>query len=330
MKRNVITAVIIFAALGSGLFAQYAELDIAEIKRPFDVEEGGVGFKPKCVIHNNTSSTVNAKVTCRIKDLETFEKVYEDVLANFPCHGGNTTAEFIKEFVPESGKDYNAWFRVEAPQTGDTKDKNFTTEGYEVTPYEMIEPTTGYPPFSPEAMFAEMLGIQTPDVVLHCKIEDTMDSSFLAVIYEDSLEARTFEPDEEYDAVFATVEDVPHAYLITFWATDAEGNNISDPPLQEFIITNAVAEKPSAGFGLETIEIYPDFCCINFSLTHSTTCEMSVYDAAGTRITELYSGNMGAGEHSVSWNLEDVSQGVYFLRLKMPTFESVRKVMIIH
>ncbi|MBN2381108.1 T9SS type A sorting domain-containing protein [candidate division WOR-3 bacterium] len=331
MKRNVIsTLVLMIAALANGLFAQYAELEIAEIKRPFDVEEGGEGFKPKCVINNNASYTVNAKVTCRIKDLETFEFVYEDVLANFPCYGGNTSAEF-REFVPEGGKDYNAWFRVEAPQTGDTKDKNFTTEGYDVTPYEMIVPDYGmYPPFSPEALFAEGLGVETPDVILHCTIEDMMDSSTLAVIYEDSLGSHTFTPHDTFDAVFASVVDVPYAYLITFWVTDAQGNNISHPPLQEIIFSNEVAEDPVSNSSIQVLPISSDLWTITFALGSETTYELSVYDVAGKSVASLSSGILGNGEHSVTWDTRNLTQGVYFLRLSTSCFKTVRKVTVIH
>jgi len=329
MKRNVIAAVLIFAALATGLFAQYAELEIAEIKRPFDVEEGGVGFKPKCVIHNNIDYTVNAKVTCRIKDLETFEQVYEDVLASFPCHGGNTTAEFVEEFVPEGGKDYNAWFRVEAPQTGDTKDKDFSTEGFDVTPYEMIVPQYGmYPPFSPEALFAEGLGLETPNVILHCMI-DNLEESFSAIIYEDSLAPRTFTPYDTFDAVFTEVAELPYAYLITFWATDAEGNPISHPPYEELIYTNNVTEMPSPEFRLHAAKLDINFVHIHFLLENPTSHELAAYDVTGSRIASLSAGILGAGEHSVKWKIEDVPEGVYFIRFITPEFSTSRKITVI-
>ena len=66
----------------------------------------------------------------------------------------------------------------------------------------------------------------------------------------------------------------------------------------------------------------------------SDDASISVYDARGTRVRELRSGFVLAGEHAVEWDGRDdagraVASGVYFCRLRSGGGEAIRKLVLV-
>ncbi|HOA05062.1 MAG TPA: C25 family cysteine peptidase [Candidatus Fermentibacter daniensis] len=57
--------------------------------------------------------------------------------------------------------------------------------------------------------------------------------------------------------------------------------------------------------------------------------ELSVFDVTGRLVGTVISGDMTAGEHSVEWQIGDVANGVYFIRLNTPSGSMSRQVMVI-
>ncbi len=73
---------------------------------------------------------------------------------------------------------------------------------------------------------------------------------------------------------------------------------------------------------------------IPFRLDRSDDASVAVYDATGTRVRELRSGFMVAGEHAVDWDGRDqhghaVASGVYFCRLRAGGREIVGKLILV-
>jgi flagellar hook assembly protein FlgD len=59
---------------------------------------------------------------------------------------------------------------------------------------------------------------------------------------------------------------------------------------------------------------------IAFTLSAPMDVAVTVYDALGRRVTELYSGALSAGEHQLPWDAstatgQTVTSGVYFYRV---------------
>ena len=70
---------------------------------------------------------------------------------------------------------------------------------------------------------------------------------------------------------------------------------------------------------------------ISFSTATAGPTEVAVYDVNGRVVLTLVSGHQPAGARTVSWNGRDdtgkrVSAGIYFIRLKSPTLDQVRKL----
>jgi hypothetical protein len=302
-------------------------LAITKIKRPRDEEEGGYGFQPCCVINNSASGTVTAQVTCEIILRNDGELVYDDAMSSYPLAPGNTDVYF-DEFMPEPNRDYNARFTVDAPGTGDEKDKDFSTTGYDVTPVTIIEPTEWWYMFDPEATFVERANLETSDVQLMCEIRELESGDWL---YVDSF-FHDFEPGEVINAVFPTflLEDEV-GFIITFYARYRYGN-ISHPPLEGvFYPIPAVGEYPSELQTLIELGIAADNKTVDiwYNIPQDDEISLTVFDATGSLITDILHGNVDTGEYRLSWDASGLPSGVYFVRLSAAGYSVVEKLVLL-
>jgi flagellar hook assembly protein FlgD len=56
---------------------------------------------------------------------------------------------------------------------------------------------------------------------------------------------------------------------------------------------------------------------------------LEVYDINGRNISRLIDNTMKAGYHSVLWNAERYSSGVYIIRMQAGDFRSSQKLMLV-
>lgn len=73
---------------------------------------------------------------------------------------------------------------------------------------------------------------------------------------------------------------------------------------------------------------------ISFDLPQMTHCELLLFDAAGRCIRILNNASLKPGHHTILWDGRNqqggtVSNGVYFYRLKTPSFAQTRKLVVI-
>lgn len=76
------------------------------------------------------------------------------------------------------------------------------------------------------------------------------------------------------------------------------------------------------------LEYRTDLLDVRFSLPNPAHTTLSLFDASGRMIYHWGLGNLPAGEHSINRSVTDLSQGLYFLRIKAGTFSATRKVII--
>ena len=55
---------------------------------------------------------------------------------------------------------------------------------------------------------------------------------------------------------------------------------------------------------------------------------LSVYNVMGQEVATLHSGNMTAGNHTVTWNASNMTTGMYFVRAESSNGVAVQKVML--
>ena len=69
---------------------------------------------------------------------------------------------------------------------------------------------------------------------------------------------------------------------------------------------------------------------LNFTLEVHDKVSMDVYNMQGQKVASLIDHEMGAGSHSVNWNADAFSSGIYFVKmLTNGGFESTQKITLI-
>jgi hypothetical protein len=67
---------------------------------------------------------------------------------------------------------------------------------------------------------------------------------------------------------------------------------------------------------------------IAFDLPEDVEVSLTIYNTSGQKVAELMNGEVKAGHHTVTWNVTDVSSGVYFYRLTAGSFIAARKMVL--
>ncbi len=67
---------------------------------------------------------------------------------------------------------------------------------------------------------------------------------------------------------------------------------------------------------------------IGFSLPAKTSVTLDVFNLLGQRVTTLFSGELGAGNHEVEWDASANPSGVYFYRIKTGLGVKTRKMVL--
>ncbi|NLI97300.1 T9SS type A sorting domain-containing protein [bacterium] len=67
---------------------------------------------------------------------------------------------------------------------------------------------------------------------------------------------------------------------------------------------------------------------ISLSLPASGAVELNLFDVSGARVKTLYSGSLNAGRHELPISLDNLSNGVYFVRIAAGENTSVSKVVV--
>lgn len=67
---------------------------------------------------------------------------------------------------------------------------------------------------------------------------------------------------------------------------------------------------------------------IQFSLSESSTVELSVFSSTGQKVATLINQNCQAGSYSINWDATGIASGIYFIRLKTGSSVIEKKVTI--
>ena len=68
---------------------------------------------------------------------------------------------------------------------------------------------------------------------------------------------------------------------------------------------------------------------LNFALPIETEVSLKVYNLEGREVISLINGNLEAGYHSVLWNANRHSSGVYFVKMIAGDYISTQKLMLV-
>jgi len=68
---------------------------------------------------------------------------------------------------------------------------------------------------------------------------------------------------------------------------------------------------------------------ISFSLSSQLFVSLKVFDLIGSEVASLISGELSAGTHSIQWNAEGMTSGVYFYRLQTDKSTEMKKLVLL-
>ena len=333
-----IDAVSITGEAGGGPPPEGVDLEMVQIIRPMVEEEGGEAFNPTCRVYNPLENgqqpteyleaTVEAEIRCRIKDMETQQTVYEDVLHAVPLEFGYNEIDAFRSWTPDGNKLYQVLFVVthedDPNEQNNDKTLQFTTAaGVTVDATAILAPASddqqGY--FSPSASYEAGAEADASGVILHCKIED---ATYGAVVFEEEKGPVDITAGDSYTETFSEVTDLVDgsAYTITFWA-EIDKSDVGEMVSKTFNYIEAIAENPV----VDAFDLKVSGTAVNFNLGKATSVSLRVYDIAGNVVSTLAEGSYAAGSHNVS--IEGLGSGVYFVKMVTPLFTDVAKVTVV-
>ena len=109
------------------------------------------------------------------------------------------------------------------------------------------------------------------------------------------------------------------------------GNGVYERPLLE--PTGADSKPPVIPASYQLLQNHPNpfnaSTNISFRLPKGGVVNLSVYNVAGQLVETLTDGYRDVGLHTVEWNAQEVSSGVYFYRLTVGNHRSVKKCVLI-
>lgn len=120
--------------------------------------------------------------------------------------------------------------------------------------------------------------------------------------------------------------------------SDTNGNVIDAEYLDGayFIPTEYVSISPEKDYLPTKISLdqnYPNpfnaSTMISFNLSRQTLVDLSVYDIRGNFVKNILSERLTPGNHTVTWNAENLTSGVYFIKLNAEGIEKMRKCLLI-
>ena len=66
-----------------------------------------------------------------------------------------------------------------------------------------------------------------------------------------------------------------------------------------------------------------------YYISHTTNISIAIYDLKGRHVTSLVNGIANAGYHSITWNANNQSSGIYFIKMHADSFIETQKLMLI-
>jgi len=68
---------------------------------------------------------------------------------------------------------------------------------------------------------------------------------------------------------------------------------------------------------------------IGYTLPYTSDVTLDIYDILGRKVETLHKGNQPAGSHSVIWNADGYSSGVYFYKLQAGDYTETKKMVLL-
>ncbi len=68
---------------------------------------------------------------------------------------------------------------------------------------------------------------------------------------------------------------------------------------------------------------------ISYSIAHSAFVMLKIYDVLGKEVASLVNEEKSPGTHTINFNAQNLSSGVYYYRIKAGSFSETRKMILL-
>ena len=69
---------------------------------------------------------------------------------------------------------------------------------------------------------------------------------------------------------------------------------------------------------------------IEYTLPREAHVKIDIFDINGKKLLSLVNASKAAGKHDISFNLSALSSGLYFCKMKTPTYSQTKKIILTH
>ncbi len=141
--------------------------------------------------------------------------------------------------------------------------------------------------------------------------------------------SHTYPSTGPYLICLTITDSIPTLGTCTSTFCDSLEAGRSSTPITINVIPTGINEITST---INSFENYPnpfsENTTITYTLSKQESVELSVFDLLGNKVSSIESGNKNAGTHTISWNAENLNQGLYLLWLKAGNNSSTKKIII--
>jgi hypothetical protein len=137
-----------------------------------------------------------------------------------------------------------------------------------------------------------------------------------------------------WDSVNTGLTDFTVATLAlnsTYIFTGAWNTGVWRRQLSEITSVNLSSDRPAREYYLG--QNYPNpfnpTTSIKFVIPKNENVSITIFDILGKQVSTLIDGQYPAGEHTIQWNAEGLSSGVYFYRLMSTSYIGTRKLLLL-
>ena len=199
-------------------------------------------------------------------------------------------------------------------------------EGYIVAVRDTVDFTTFFPNVT---NFVGEVEFRLSNGGEHIRLFDDSNAIVDSLTYDDAAPWPT-EPDGNGPTLELIDPSLPNHYPASWRAS----LNDHGSPGGENVYTS-VEWRPEGQLpdGFRLNQNYPNpfnaSTAISYQLLAVSNVNLTVYDITGHEVAALVNGFEAAGAHSIIWNAEGFTSGVYFVRLNADGFEQTQKMLLV-
>lgn len=138
--------------------------------------------------------------------------------------------------------------------------------------------------------------------------------------------------------------EITRSAYVYFWIEEDRSNGIHNPAFAVSLLKAAIeevggvvaVEYPDNGAMPQEYKLaqnYPNpfnpVTTIQYSVPKQSIVTITIYDAIGNEIEQLFIGEKAPGTYSVQWNAANYASGIYFYRLSTDKFAQVKKMLLL-